>query len=212
MTNIESDLVDYIRRNRVSTTEVADCLGKLGALPEVLPVNSGLFCAGPIFLTIAHSNSNWSVHEEIRRAPAGSIVVIETIDCDGRAIIGDLVAKYLTLYKQVAAIVVVGPVRDVPRIRREGWPVWSRGVSPIGCWNHEIPLTDHLDTAAKLRNQYRGCVVVCDDSGVVVIPSDFVTPNFMEALEAMELQEDMWYECVDRRKMSTFETVCLKNY
>ena len=36
---ITEKIIDYIKRNQVSTTEVADCLGKTGALPNVLPIN-----------------------------------------------------------------------------------------------------------------------------------------------------------------------------
>jgi len=34
----------------------------------------------------------------------------------------------------------------------------------------------------------------------------------LKRLEFVEAQEDIWYECVDRRKWSTFDTVCLKKY
>ena len=43
MTEIESKILAYIRRNRVSTTEVADCLGKSGAIEGVSAVNPGMF-------------------------------------------------------------------------------------------------------------------------------------------------------------------------
>jgi hypothetical protein len=31
-------------------------------------------------------------------------------------------------------------------------------------------------------------------------------------LEFIEEQEDIWYECIDRRKWSTFKTICQKAY
>jgi hypothetical protein len=31
-------------------------------------------------------------------------------------------------------------------------------------------------------------------------------------LEWIEEQEDMWFDCVHRRKWSTYDTVCLKKY
>ena len=41
-------IIDYLVRNRVSTTEVADALGKKGVLPNVMPVNRGHYKAGKI--------------------------------------------------------------------------------------------------------------------------------------------------------------------
>ena len=127
-----ADIVQYIRMNRVSTTEVADCLGKTGAVSYLRPLTAGSYVVGEVFLAVAHHGTNWPVHERVRYAPPGSVVIIETYECDDRAIIGDLVAKFLTLYRQVAAVAVVGKVRDAPRIIRERWPVWSDGVTPVG--------------------------------------------------------------------------------
>ena len=39
MKDIQKEIIAYIKRNRVSTTEVADCLGKTGAVAMVDAVN-----------------------------------------------------------------------------------------------------------------------------------------------------------------------------
>ena len=54
--------------------------------------------------------------------------------------------------------------------------------------------------------------MVCDDSGVVMIPKDKIDEHLLTRLDFIEFQEDIWYYCVDTLKMSTFETVCLKKY
>ena len=54
--------------------------------------------------------------------------------------------------------------------------------------------------------------LVCDDSGVVIIEKDNLTEKFYQKLEAIEEQEDIWFDCIDRRKWDTFDTVCLKKY
>lgn len=45
---IKEKIIDYIQKNRVSTTEVADCLGKSGALDGILPLNPHHFAVGEI--------------------------------------------------------------------------------------------------------------------------------------------------------------------
>lgn len=55
---IYSRIIDYIRMNRVSTTEVADCLGKKGALEGVHALNRGHFRVGRIKYLFAVKESN----------------------------------------------------------------------------------------------------------------------------------------------------------
>ena len=47
---------------------------------------------------------------------------------------------------------------------------------------------------------------------MVVIPKTQITEEFYDKLVAIELQEDIWYDCIDRKKWSTFKTICLKDY
>ena len=47
-------MIDFLVRNRVSTTEVADCLGKAGAIPDLMPVNKGHYRAGKIVWVYAY--------------------------------------------------------------------------------------------------------------------------------------------------------------
>ena len=44
--DIREKIIEYIRTNKVSTTEVADCLGKTGVIPDVMPINRGQFRVG----------------------------------------------------------------------------------------------------------------------------------------------------------------------
>jgi hypothetical protein len=53
---------------------------------------------------------------------------------------------------------------------------------------------------------------VCDDTGVVTIPGNRISEEFLQRLDWIEEQEDIWFDCIDRRKWDTFETVCLKRY
>jgi 4-hydroxy-4-methyl-2-oxoglutarate aldolase len=208
---MKSQIIDYIRRNRVSTTEVADCLDKTGVMPGVAPLNNGHFRVGNVFWTYAWAESNWTVHEQIVEVRDGDIVVVDAFDCGDRAILGELIAKYLLLYKQAQAIVVHGNVRDVPHLIKENWPVWCQGRNPAGCFNTRpttLPGPDRLHQGRVLQES----IAVCDDSGVVIIEKQHHTEAFLSRLEWIEEQEDVWFDCIDRRKWSTFDTVCLKKY
>lgn len=208
----KSRIIDFIRRNRVSSTEVADCLGKTGGVLGVGPVNRGHFAVGNVFWVYAYGESNWKFHEQIQYVSEGDIVFTEVFDCADRAVFGDIVSKYLLLYRQVSALVVTGRLRDAPRLIKENWPIWCEGFSPIGCSNAQLEHDLALDICAEHRARYDGTVAVCDDTGVVVIPKECLNQSFMRKLEFIETQEDIWYDCIDRKKWSTFETICLKRY
>ena len=133
-------IIDYIKRNRVSTTEVADCLGKQGVLPDVLPLNQGQFRVGPIKWVYAYNESNWDVHDQVRNIEKDSIVFIEAFNCGERAIIGELVSKFILLYQQAKAIITTGKMRDAHKLIKENYPIWCKGVTPIGCFNRKNDL------------------------------------------------------------------------
>lgn len=210
---MKNKIINYIVKNRVSTTEVADCLGKSGALEGLLPLSPGHFAAGEIKYLYAVQESNWPVHEELDRDPVtDQVVFIDGIDVNNRAIIGDIVSKYILLYLGNRAIVCAGKMRDAHILRKENYPIWCGGVSPVGCFNRPVDPAEFEQKIAERRNELQGSVAVCDDSGVVVIPKQLLTEEFYQKLVAIEEQEDIWYDCVDRKKWSTYKTICLKDY
>lgn len=209
---IKEAIIDKIKRNRISTTEIADCLNKTGALRDVRALNRGHFRVGNVFWVYAYNNSNWEVHEQIRSVKEGDIVLIEPFNCGDRAIIGELVAKYLLLYRQAGAIVIQGNMRDIPPLIKENWPIWCAGGNPVGCFN--VANSEPFDQAIQKERieTTNGTIAVCDDTGVVLIPKENHTEDFLKKLDWIEEQEDIWFDCLDRLKWDTYDTVCLKKY
>ncbi|WP_086306924.1 RraA family protein [Campylobacter devanensis] len=209
---MREQIIAYLKENRVSSTEVADAMFKTGAIDNITAVNRGHFCVGPVRWIYAWKGSNWDVHEQIQNVKKGEVVFVECFDCENKAIFGDLVSKFILLYKQASAIVVQGYLRDIPRLMKENWPVWCSGFTPIGCVNTQPEEKMDKDIIQQRTEKYKDSIAVCDDSGVVIIPKDKINSDFYKRLEFIEEQEDIWYECIDRKKWSTFDTICLKKY
>lgn len=205
-------IIEYIRRNRVSTTELADCMDKSGLLENAVALNRGKFKAGNIKWVYAYNESNWSVHEQIREVQPGDVVMIEAFNCADRATIGELVAKYLLLYRGASAIISNAKLRDGARLIKENYPIWCAGLTPIGCFNKKNDVPLDVETHQKHRERYEGSIAVCDDSGVVIIPKNFHTNEFLDKVIAIEEQEDMWFECLNHKKWDTYDIVCMKKY
>ena len=204
-------ILEFCISNRVSTTEVADALGKSGVLPKVQPITQGQFRVGRVRTIFTANQSNYAVHDQIREVQNGEVVIIFSHNCDDRAIIGDLISKYILLYRGAAAVVVQGLVRDAACLRREGYAVWSEGVTPLGCFN--VPADDFPEEKKlQIKKMYEGGIAVCDDGGVTVIAEELLNEEMLSRLNRIEMQEDIWFFCLDTLKWDTKKIVCDKAY
>lgn len=207
-----NEAIELIEANKISTTEVGDVLGKTGQIEGVRALNPGLFKAGEVAFIYAINNSNYEVHRQlVEKDIKGKILFVYNVNCD-RAIFGDLVSKFIMLYKGAKAIVVNGKLRDAHTLIKERYPIWCNDVSPIGCVNRPNGEDLTPEQYEELKNKYEGAIMVCDDSGVVMIPKEKIDEKLITKLNFIEFQEDIWYYCVDTLKMSTFDTVCKKKY
>lgn len=211
MVDIVDEIIDYIEENKVSTTEIADVLNKSGLLDEkITPLTPRKRAVGRLYYAPSFNESNWYLHYFLQNAPKKSIIFAENINCKNRALFGSLVAKYALLYKGACGIVTNGFVRDVHSLIKEDYPIWAAGVTPIGCINKDTGIDNEY--YQKRKAELDGAIVIADDSGVVVVKKEKLNNEFLEGLKKIEEQEDIWFDCIDRKKYSTFETVCLRKY
>lgn len=210
---IKEKILNYIKRNRVSSTEIADCLGKTGAIDGVSAVNRGHFAVGPVRYVYGHSESNWSIHEQVRDVQPGEVVLMDGIGVNGRALVGELVSKFILLYREAVALVSLERLRDANDLIKNNFAVWCKGFTPVGCFNTNVPESDAIRKVITERKaKYVGALAVCDDTGVVIVPKEELTEDFYRRLVEIEEQEDIWFNCIDFRKWDTYDTVCLKKY
>lgn len=112
-------VIELIESNKISTTEVADVLGKTGQIEGIRPLNPGMFRVGETVLIYAINNSNYEVHKQLSEIDCkNKILFIYNVNCN-RAVFGDLVSKYILLYKQAKAIVINGILRDAHTLIKE---------------------------------------------------------------------------------------------
>lgn len=210
--SIADQIIKLIKINRISTTEVADCMGKSGLFADAKPIQQGMFNVGKVRWMYAYNDSNWTIHEIAREIEPSEIVMIESFNCGERSTIGELVSKYMLLYQQAEAIITNQNMRDANSLLRERFSIWCKGFSPIGCFNTKCPEPLDPEIYKEHYERYQGSIAVCDDSGVVIIPKELQTEEFYQKLVAIEDQEDIWFDCLDHRKWDTFDIVCLKKY
>lgn len=208
-----SKIIEYIRTNRVSSTEISDVLQKKGSLLNIRPLDYGnsLHKVGKIRCIFAFNDSNYLVHVGAKKIKKNDIVIIFTKDCKNNSIIGDIICKFILLYKEASAIVVMGNVRDIPILYKEKYPLWCQGFNPVGVKNG---FTGNFPNKLKkeILSEYEGGIAVCDLSGVVVIKKNLINKKFLNNIKFIEKQEDIWYDCLDRKKWDTKKIIVDKAY
>ena len=66
---IQKKIINLIKVNRISTTEVSDALSKKGSLENIRPIDyqNSLHKVGSIKCVFAYKESNYLVHDQIKK-------------------------------------------------------------------------------------------------------------------------------------------------
>lgn len=180
------------------TAVIADVFDILGRLPAVLDTNlcsvkgSGTKFIGPAY-TISGESQVWSGSgdraklEAIDAMPRGVVPVWAGNDIRGVCCFGDLLGSAM-LASGCAGVVVDGGVRDTSFLRCIEMPVIARYRTPvqsIGRWR-----VTAVQTPVRVRGALEewvcvrpGDVVVADDDGVIVIPTDSLNTILTRVIE-----------------------------
>jgi regulator of RNase E activity RraA len=98
------------------------------------------------------------------------------------AVLGDLVSTKAR-HRGIAGFIVDGLVRDLPGIEELGdFPVFARGITPIGPL-HRGPGEINGPVSVGGIVVHAGDVVVADENGVVVLPSEDLKGTLERLLE-----------------------------
>jgi len=209
---MKREIIAKIRKNQTSTTEILDIFGKdWNFFINIPPLNQGSYAVGEAYVVYIVKESNWYIHIDLLKVPENVIVFIEAGD-EKRAAFGSLVSNYLFNKKGVLAVVTEHNLRDGQELKKRNYPIWCRDIVAVGCLNKRSDDRDALHKSIKgNRHRLEGAILVCDDCGIAVIPEEKQTKDFLDKLDFIKNQEEIWFKCVDEG-WSTFKTVCLKDY
>ena len=154
----------------IPTTTLADLLGRdqvmdIGIRPLWGPVPR---VAGPAFTVRCPPGDNLMLHAAIHRAPAGSVIVVESGDLDYALAGGNVCA--VAQRRGIAGFVADGLIRDLAEVREAGFPVFARGVVPIPAAKKAVAPLGGPVRCGGVRVE-AGDVVVADEEGVVAVPA-----------------------------------------
>lgn len=185
----------------IYTAALADILDAYGFRdqtlpPSIRPLEPGMRLAGQAYTVKGKPAKTIDYDAALRRVltmlgdvPAGHVAVY-ACEQDVSAHLGELSVTSLKA-RGVAGCVLDGGCRDVRFILDEGFPVFSRFVTPEdSTWRWELEATQVPVTIGRVEIE-PGDWVVADDDGVVVVPTASAEDVLTEAEEKAATESEI---------------------
>lgn len=145
--------------------------------PKISPVFQDCKMVGPAYTIRVAVNDSAIVYYAMKKAPKGSVIVIDRLGDEVYACAGEIVARSAKALG-MAGIVIDGPSTDVQAMREIGLPVFSTGLSPVT--TTLLGITGEYDIPVQCGGTIvnPGDIIFGDDNGVIVIPPLKKPKNF----------------------------------
>lgn len=122
----------------------------------------------------------WAVFETVM---PGDVLVVQAYGDPYTGCMGDMLTTYFKGRGGVG-IVVDGSVRDWPKVRELGVPVWTRGFTPnYASQTHLFPWAYNVPIACSQVLVLPGDIIIADDDGAVVVPVQLAPAVLQSTLE-----------------------------
>ncbi|MFM7697924.1 MAG: RraA family protein [Limnohabitans sp.] len=136
--------------------------------------------------------------ELLDQAPEGSILVYVMQDGIDIAAMGNLMGTTAKV-RGLAGAVIDGAVRDVAELRRIGFPVWSRRITPATSVGRMVGAEKQVPVKCGDIWVNPGDYIVGDTDGVVVVPAD-AAEKIIALLKQYDNKESKMIPIIEQEK------------
>jgi 4-hydroxy-4-methyl-2-oxoglutarate aldolase len=155
----------------IPTGVVSDAMGRCNSMAaEIKPVWPGAKVLGPALTVRTFPADNLMIHKAATLAKPGDVVVVNAGGYKDTAVFGDLLG-YSMKVRGVSGVVIDGATRDAEGLAAIGFPVFARGVLPMGPFK-DSPGSINLPISCGGIAVRPGDIILGDTDGVVVIPQE----------------------------------------
>lgn len=156
----------------IPAANVADVMNRSCAMNSrirLLSSPKSQVAAGVALTVKARAGDNLALHAALNLAQKGDFIIVSNEGDNTRSLIGMIMMSYLYKYKEIAGIVLDGPIRDIDEIRNLDFPVFATGTTPGGPYK-EGPGEVNVPISCGEICVYPGDIILADADGVIVIP------------------------------------------
>ncbi|RJP25115.1 MAG: hypothetical protein C4520_03040 [Candidatus Abyssobacteria bacterium SURF_5] len=195
------------RLERLYTPAVSDVLDEMGFRNCAMaagfsPILPDTVVAGPAFTMAEDKTDNPALLKDMDPSfvvglldafcgslKKGQVVVVDTNGFWGAGAYGELMATTTKYYGGAKGAVVDGPVRDIPRVREIGFPLWAKGSIPTDSVGRSrlVGLNEGIVCGGVEVNP--DDIVMADTDGIVVIPQSADLVELVKHAEAVVVAE-----------------------
>jgi 4-hydroxy-4-methyl-2-oxoglutarate aldolase len=149
--------------------------GRVGALPARLkPAYPGARIVGRALPVLSPVGDNLWIQRAIYEAVPGEVLVVATTASDEYGYWGEILSEAAAA-RGLAGLVIDGGVRDTAELVKVGFPVFSSAVCIRGTLKDpDSPGAVGAPVTIGRVTVHRGDLVLADQDGVMVVPSDRV--------------------------------------
>lgn len=185
VTRVAQSVID--RLAAVPAANIGDAMQRMGiAAAEIQAVWAGAKLSGPAYTVWVAPGDNAGIHEALKHAQPGAVVVVNGGGYTDRALLGELIGER-AVSKGIAGFAVDGAVRDAVDLGEINLPVFARATSPAGPYKNG-PFKVNEPIAFGGVAVMPGDIVVGDSDGLVIVPAD-AAEEIAAAAEAVNLDE-----------------------
>jgi 4-hydroxy-4-methyl-2-oxoglutarate aldolase len=189
--NQVSDIADKFRK--LDTTCVSDALDRLdirGGCQGISPIVSGARAVGSAFTVkyVPCGVEKGTVGDFLDDVKPGQIAVLDNGGRTNCTVWGDIMTVY-SQKKGIVGTVIDGVCRDLPRILEKRYPIFTRGRFMVTGKDRVEVAGVNVPVSIGDIQVCPNDIVLCDDSGVVVVPLRRAEEVLKVALEVDETEQ-----------------------
>ncbi|MGW2169491.1 RraA family protein [Streptomyces sp. NPDC001705] len=155
----------------VATANIGDAVDRMGLLDSAIrPMWPGARAIGRALTVWTRAGDNRALHEAVKIAMPGDIIVVNGEGDTSRALVGELICERARA-RGVVGMVLDGAARDIDVLAEIGFPVWARAVTPAGPYKFG---PGHVNVPVAVGGLVcrPGDLVVGDGDGVAVVEAE----------------------------------------
>lgn len=194
-----------VKFHNVSLCQLAEGLGPSCVIEtELKPLHQQFRICGPAMTVLCFAGDNLTLHHALHLAKPGFVLVVSDRGGCNAALWGELMSLSAR-EKGLKGTIIDGAARDLLEIRRIGYPVFSRAITPLKAAKENYGRLNIPVRCGSLQVN-PGDIMFADVNGIIAVPMSQLEQALFLGLEVLQKETEL------KRRIKEEKTLfeCLK--